>query len=74
MHLVIVGLPLDTYKQKINTTFFSFLLDRIIQRYNKMWLSFCILLLYVMIDRKQNMCLMDNVKLKGVNTNVERIS
>jgi hypothetical protein len=35
-----------------------------------MWLSFSILLPYVMIDRKQDMCLMDNVKLKGVNTNV----
>lgn len=39
-----------------------------------MWLSFCILLPYVMIDKKQDMCLMDNVKLKGVNTNVGRVS
>jgi hypothetical protein len=74
MHPGAIGLPLDTYKEKINTTFFSFLLDPIIQRYNKMWLSLYIFLPYAMINMKQDMCLVDNGKLKGVNTSVGRIS
>jgi hypothetical protein len=73
MHAIVVGLPIFINKKSV-PPFFSFLLDPIIQRYDKMWLSFYILLPYVMIDKKQDICLMDNVKLKGVNSSVGRIS